>query len=86
MRDARLQRMEDTVLDLGMARALTAARAVERARFAEVYLAALPPGPTPGTVWADLSLLSTDELLLLSGVDAAGWSRTALRELAMEGW
>jgi hypothetical protein len=90
VREARLAQLENTVLNLGIARALTAARAGARELFAAVFLSKLPPGPVPGTVWADLDLLTIQELWANARAsdpdlpDIEGMTPIQLRRLAME--
>jgi hypothetical protein len=84
VREARLVRLEDTLLNLRIARALTAARAVARELFAAVFLGKLSPGPLQGQVWADLDLLPIDELFLVGGVDISGMTAGQLRQMCLE--
>jgi len=65
----RLASLEQVALDLAISKALAAARAVPKDKFAATLMARLPVGPEPRTIWCDFDLLSPDELLLVAQMD-----------------
>jgi hypothetical protein len=65
----RLASLEHMAIDLAISKALAAARAVPKDKFAATLLARLPVGPEPGTIWLNVDLLSPNELRLVAQMD-----------------
>jgi hypothetical protein len=65
-RENRLCKLEQRAADRQIRQALELARSGSRADFARTFVENLPPGKQPGTIQADLDLLSDTELDLLA--------------------